>query len=299
MFNTLNYEWKNQEFSVKIFLMKIKEFFLNLFFPVYCVNCQREANYLCQDCFALIDFSTWQYCPFCRKPKIVLDGKTCYSCRKTRNLTGLFAAAPYKNFIIKKLISQFKYKPYIKNLSKILASLIIHHFQLIEKQDSFPQPPISINKRGDNPLLIINRFRKKAILIPVPLTKKKQKERGFNQSEEIAKELSQFFYPVRSFTNIDITKYLGTKISNRVKIPLLDNVLIKIKETRHQVELSRKEREENIKGAFWCKEPDKVKGKTIFLIDDVFTTGSTMEECARVLKQAGAKRIWGIVVARE
>ena len=236
------------------FFSRVKEFFLNLFFPLNCLNCQREGSYLCEDCFALIDFSINQYCPFCRPPKIVLDGKACYFCRKDRNLTGLFSAASYQNFIIKKAISQFKYGPCVKTLAKTLASLIVHHLQLIEKQASFSQ----------------------AILIPVPLTKKKQKQRGFNQAEEIGKELSKF-----------------------LKIPLVNNVLTKIKETLPQVELSGKERGENIKGVFLCKNPDAVRGKKILLVDDVFTTGSTMEECARVLKIADAREVWGVVIARE
>lgn len=119
-------------------------------------------------------------------------------------------------------------------------------------------------------------FPQPDILIPIPLAKKRQKERGFNQSEEIGKELSKF-----------------------LKIPLVNNALIKVRETLPQVELSGKEREENIKGAFWCRDENMVKNKTIFLVDDVFTTGSTMEEAARVLKEAGAKKVWGITVARE
>lgn len=238
------------------FLTQVKKFFLNLLFPPFCLNCQREGNYLCQDCFTLINISENLYCPFCYRPKIVLDGKTCSRCQKKgKRLKGLISAAPYQNFIIKKVISQFKYEPYIKALAKTLAFLIVHHLQLIEKEYSFPQA---------------------AILIPIPLTKKKLKQRGFNQAQELGKELSTF-----------------------LKIPLLCDILLKIKETLPQVDLSGKEREENIKGAFWCQESDKVKGKIILLVDDVFTTGSTMEECARILKEAGAKEVWGIVVARE
>ena len=65
------------------------------------------------------------------------------------------------------------------------------------------------------------------------------------------------------------------------------------------MELSKKEREENIKGSFICQKPELVTGKKILLVDDVFTSGATMEECARVLKKAGASSVWGAVVARE
>jgi len=113
------------------------------------------------------------------------------------------------------------------------------------------------------------------LLVPVPLEKRKIRWRGFNQAEEIGKELSNF-----------------------LKIPLLDDVLIKIKETLSQVELSGKEREENIKGVFVIKNKEKIEGEKILLVDDVYTTGATMKECARILKEAGAKEIIGIVVAR-
>jgi len=231
-----------------------KEFFLNLIFPPYCINCQSEGSYLCQDCLSLIDVSSNQYCPFCRPPKIVFDGKTCNFCKRTKNLDGLYSAAPYQNFIIKKTIAQFKYEPYVKALSVPLSLLIIKHFQLLDQKFDWND----------------------AVLIPIPLTKRKIRQRGFNQSEEISRELS---VP------------LG--------IPLVSNVVLKIKETLPQVELSGSQREENVKGVFFCKNPEAVRDKKILLIDDVFTTGSTMEECARVLKCADAREVWGIVAARE
>jgi len=112
-------------------------------------------------------------------------------------------------------------------------------------------------------------------LIPVPLEKKRLKWRGFNQAEELARKLSVF-----------------------LKIPLINNVLVKIKTTLPQVEFSEEERKENVKGVFLCKNSNQIKGKKILLVDDIYTTGATMEECAKVLKEAGAREIIGIVVAR-
>ena len=70
------------------------------------------------------------------------------------------------------------------------------------------------------------------------------------------------------------------------------------------MELSKEEREKNLEGAFAIKNSPKIDdrpflGKKIFLIDDVYTTGSTMHECAKILKESGAKQVWGIVLARE
>lgn len=234
-------------------LSSIKEFILDLLFPKFCISCGKEGSYLCQDCFSLIDILERQYCPFCPQPKVVLDGKTCNFCKRSKSLNGLYCAASYNNFIVKKLINQFKYEPYIKELSKPLSSLIVVHLINLDKVENFQD----------------------YILVPIPLHKKKLKKRGFNQAGEIAKELSE-----------------------NLKIPVFNDALIKIKQTPAQVELKKEEREENIKGVFLCQKPELVVGKKIFLIDDIFTTGSTMEQGARLLKEAGAKEVWGIVVAR-
>ena len=181
--------------------------------------------------------------------------------QKFKNLSGVFSAAPYQNFIIKRLIAQFKYEPYVKGLAKTLASLIIHNIQQTENH------LLKVVPRSDLGT---------AFIVPIPLTKKRLKQRGFNQSEEIAKELAKF-----------------------LEIPLANNILLKVKETRAQVELSGKDREENLKGVFAVRNNDLIKNKNILLVDDVFTTGSTLKEAASVLKVAGAKQIWGITVARE
>jgi ComF family protein len=215
--------------------MKIKEFILDLIFPKFCLGCKREGAFLCEDCFSTLEISTTH-----RK----FNGK---------NLTDLYFPVNYENFLVKKLIQNFKYPPLIKELKKELAFLIISHFLLLDKKPDFSD----------------------FILVPIPLNKKKLKRRGFNQAEEIAKELAIF-----------------------LKIPLISDCLIKTKETKDQVELSEKERKENVKGAFFIKNKEKIAGKNVLLIDDVFTTGATIEEAARVLKEAEAKKIVGIVVAK-
>jgi len=236
----------------KIFI-SIKNFLLDFLFPKFCISCGKEGSYLCQDCFFLIDILERQYCPFCSRPKIVIDGKTCNFCNRSKSLNGLYCAASYNNFIVKKLINQFKYEPYIKELSKPLSSLIVAHLINLNKVENFQD----------------------YILVPIPLHKKKLKKRGFNQASEIAKELSKI-----------------------LKISFFDNILIKTKQTPAQMELKKEEREKNIKGIFLCQKSEIIQRKKILLVDDVFTTGSTMEESAFTLKRAGAKEVWGIVVAR-
>jgi ComF family protein len=189
----------------------------------------------------------------CETPqRLSFEGK-CPKC-SFKKLDGLYFALSYRNKTVKKLIHQFKYEPFIKDLSENLADLIITHFQTLNKCEK--------------------DFEGK-ILIPIPLTRKKLKNRGFNQSEEIAKKLSE-----------------------KLKIPVIADCLIKIKENLPQMELSLKERQENIKGAFEVMKKEQIIGKKIMLIDDVYTTGSTMEEASRILKESGAKEVCGVVVAR-
>jgi len=216
-------------------LGNIKNFLLDLFFPKHCFNCQQEGEYLCPDCQACLEISS-------------IHQKEKYSC-----LDDLCFATDYQKPLVKKLIKLFKYEPFIKELAITLTSLIIEHFQLLDQKPDFSD----------------------FVLIPVPLEKRRLKWRGFNQAEEIAKELSSF-----------------------LTIPLINNVLIKTRETLPQVELSDEERKENIKGAFFCQSPEKIKKRKILLVDDVYTTGATMTEAARVLKKSGAKEVIGIVVAR-
>lgn len=235
---------------------KTKEFALDLLFPKFCVNCQTEGFYLCPDCFSLIEILDRQYCSFCEVPPVVPDGKTCYKCRKTRKLDGLFCATSYENQIVKKLIRSFKYEPFAKDLAETLSYLIVNHFSALGILEKF-------------------NYFSDFIIIPIPSYKKKIKYRGFNPAEEIAKKLASLF-----------------------RIPVLDDVLIKIKHTPPQAELKKEERMENIKGVFEVKNQSVIWENKILLVDDVFTTGATMEEGARVLKNAGALEVLGVVIAR-
>lgn len=215
--------------------MDIKNFIIDLLFPKFCFNCRKEGSYFCDDCKALLEISGF------------------HQTFSTENLKDLYFVAAYQNPLIEKLIQRFKYEPFVKELAEPLASLIVAHFQLFEKLPDFSE----------------------FLLIPTPLEKKKLKRRGFNQAEEIGREIASF-----------------------LKIPLISNCLIKVKGTVPQVELSDQERKENIRNAFAVKNNELIKGRKILLVDDVYTTGSTMEECAKILRIGGAKEIIGVVIAR-
>jgi ComF family protein len=110
-------------------------------------------------------------------------------------------------------------------------------------------------------------------IVVVPLHTKRLREREFNQ-----------------------TALLGRYLSKKIKIPLLLDALIKIKETRPQTGLSSEERLRNLKNAFVAR--DIVKGLNLLLIDDVITTGTTIKECSKALQKAGARGITVLALAR-
>jgi len=218
---------------------KTKAFLKDLLFPKFCLGCNKEGVFLCQDCRHLLDILEVDFS------------------EKNKSLDGLYFALSYKeNKLCQKLIHNFKYPPYLKSLAPVMADILIEHFI----------------KTGKN----TNEIWENSVLIPIPLYPKKLAERGYNQSEELAKELS----PI-------------------LKVPVLADVLIKTKDTKSQIGLSKAEREKNLLDAFLTKNPEKLRGKKIFLVDDVYTTGSTMQECAKVLKESGIKFVSGITIARE
>lgn len=114
------------------------------------------------------------------------------------------------------------------------------------------------------------------IIIPVPISRKRKYERGYNQTELIAKE---------------IAKILNIKLEN--------NILIKIIDTKVQSELSKKDRLNNVKNAFKIINDGKIKDMNVLIFDDIYTTGSTVNECAKVLKIAGANKVGILTIAKD
>ena len=189
-----------------------------------------------------------QKCLGCKKENEILCSDCLLKINRpdTPYLNGVRIAANYQDLVLKKALWMLKYRG-VKQLAKPLAELIKERgWKKLETGDW--------------------------LIVPVPLSKKKLRHRGYNQAELIAKELSD---NVRA------------------------DVLFKKFHTKSQVEVKDKEeRLANIIDSFEIKNPEKIKGKKIILIDDVLTTGATMREAKKVLKQAGAKKVIGVVVAR-
>jgi len=196
-------------------------------------------------------------CLSCKKKGIRL----CFDCLAKipppkSEIAGIISLFDYRNEIIKKAIWLIKYKGQAAELIPILAQAAFDRvLPTLEELKTF--------ENFENP-----------ILIPVPLSAKREKERGYNQASLLAKELAKLLH-----------------------LPLLP-VVKKIKETPTQVSRqSRTERLQNLKGCFLVSAPEKVKGKNILIVDDVTTTGATIGEVKRILLAAGAKKVRGLTVA--
>ncbi|MBN2096187.1 ComF family protein [Candidatus Peregrinibacteria bacterium] len=252
--------------------MRLLTLILNTLFPPVCVSCKKEGDFLCIDCIR--DFSKRKIRPY----------YTEYEDPDIHYLDGVIYGLDYaRNPQIKVAVKQFKYR-FTKELADVFADLIAE-------------------RMGE---LAMTKGRQ-MILIPVPLHKKRLNERGFNQAEVIASAVTDRLPQVRV-------------------LPLLERV----RYTSQQAKLDKKGRHENLEGAFimnkkcvqglsraWGpylvnrgvrkkgekenlikEKAEKKKIPLYFLVDDVFTTGATLENCARVLKENGFQKVYGLVVAR-
>jgi len=113
------------------------------------------------------------------------------------------------------------------------------------------------------------------LIIPVPLHVKRLRQRGFNQAI-----------------------LLGEILAREWRLPLMRRNLMRIRWTEPQINLSAAERVANVRGAFSVREPELVRDKRVLLVDDVYTTGSTVAECTKVLLQAGAEEVFVVTIAR-
>jgi len=117
------------------------------------------------------------------------------------------------------------------------------------------------------------------LVIPVPLYKRKRGERGFNQAELIASAALKLCRAPR-------------------KLQLRTDLLLRTRDTHSQIGLTSHQRRENLRGAFTVSRAEEVTGHKVLVVDDVYTTGTTASECSRVLRRAGASKVWVATVAR-
>ena len=141
---------------------------LDIFFPKKCVGCRKFGDYLCANCFATLSFSVSPKCLVCNRQSF--NGLTHPKCQSSYAIDGYVAALNYKG-ILKKLIYQFKYSPYVTDLKTILGDLLYE--QLIQDE------------------LLSKIIQKNPVIIPIPLSREKHRKRGYNHAEILANDLGK------------------------------------------------------------------------------------------------------------
>lgn len=248
-------------------MFKISNLILDILAPRHCVGCKKEKEIICHSC-AEESFKYGGSCIFCNQRNGT--GKICFSCKKIYNprFERVLWVGEYKD-ALKNAIWELKYKQR-RELAKPLGKLIFKKFK-----EFYPLHHIAASLRTaeqkQNAAIgvgVYPKFKKEDFLIiPIPIHFKKEHERRYNQAELLAREFG--------------------KLS---RIPLLVNSLLKIKETKTQVETKTKEeRINNLDGAFSVHDPSrawvKFGDKTIILVDDVATTGATFVHASRAIKK--------------
>ena len=226
---------------------KLIELAVDSFFPRRCVGCGKGGGFLCSECLGKLPRLVPPLCPHCGRPQA--SGIVCPSCRQRQTkIDGIRSLFRFDE-VVRKAIHELKYRN-LKAISPCLAELLADYLR------SNPLP-------GE-------------ALVGVPLHPRRLRERGYNQSSLLARELSR-----------------------RIDLPVIEDCLIRVKQAQPQVRaVDVEERRRNVADAFVCRD-EKVSGKQIILIDDVCTSGATLESCAAALKNKGAASVWGLTLARE
>ena len=228
-------------------LTKLKGAALDLLFPQWCVGCGKEGDFLCHSCCQALPRIMPPLCPQCGKPQS--SGILCPSCVGWQTeIEGIRSPFRFEG-VIRQAIHQLKYRN-LRALVSPLARLLMDY-------------------------LILNPVPGE-VLVPVPLHQKRLRERGYNQSYLLARELGKL-----------------------INLPVVDDCLIRQRHAPPQARTaSVEERRSNAANAFTCCN-HKLQGKQVLLIDDVATSGATLDACASALKATGASSVWGLVLAIE
>ena len=213
---------------------------LDLVLPEYCVVCRREGSYLCDDCDSDLLPLQKPYCFVCASPRVP---QLCEACRRSAPAFDSVRAPYVFHGSARRIVHDLKYR-YVRIAAPHMARLLAEYLE---------RNPYPVDA-----------------LCPVPLHSRRERSRGFNQSELIARKLSEL-----------------------TGVPIEDAALRRTRNTPPQVSVeSPEDRQRNTEDAFECLSD--LGGHRYMLIDDVVTTGSTMSACADALKNAGAANVWGL-----
>jgi len=240
-----------------------------LFFTLFPADCRICGS-------PLIRVSRLPICQTCLIALRPLQGSYCSVCGEALHIPGSIGTAesrcllcqradpPFERAVaygsydaeLRDLIHVFKFQQ-VRTAAEVLGRMLAETMAQLEK--AMPVGTIAV--------------------VPVPLHKRKQAQRGFNQAEMIARAALK-------------------QLSRPKRFDLCAGVLLRRRETGSQIGLTCHQRRENLRGAFAVSEPARILNRDILLVDDVLTTGTTASECARVLLRSGAARVWVATVAR-
>ncbi|HEX9975663.1 MAG TPA: ComF family protein [Dehalococcoidales bacterium] len=220
---------------------------LNYLFPQWCLGCGREGSLICPSCRHSLSRVTPPLCPRCGRPQP--SGVLCPTCVSwPTKIDGI--RAPFRfDGVMRQAIHQLKYRN-LRALAPTLSQLL---------RDCLAANPIPAE-----------------VLVPVPLHPKRRRERGYNQSSLLARELG---------------KLTG--------LAVVDDCLIRQRTALPQARsASVEDRRRNVAEAFICRD-HQLQERQVLLIDDVTTSGATLDACAAAVKASGAASVWGLALARE
>lgn len=223
---------------------------LDLIYPEKCPFCgtlvSREEEGICEACKSKLPYIGEPRCMMCGKPISSETEEFCYDCKKTRHIFDGGRNLWIHKESVRQAVYSFKYHDR-KCYGKIFGR------EMAKKMSTY-----------------LNTIGAEA-LVPIPLHKKRYRDRGYNQAQVLASE-----------------------IGRQINLPVED-ILIRTKETNPQKMLSDIQRRKNIEGAFALK--GECTYRTVVLVDDIYTTGSTLDEAAKVLKKAGASKVFFLTIS--
>lgn len=221
----------------------------DLLWPLSCLDCHALGVRLCTTCASRIPLRGSPDCMGCGKSS--RTGVPCPRCAATLHVDRLIAATSMATPLVQRAVWHLKYRN-SPDLAAHLGALLV--------------------RAAGHASLALER----PLVVPVPLHPKRLGERGYNQAELLARELS-----------------------NAAAWPLAPDALARVRRTDSQVKThSRAERRDNMKNAFCVFHPELVGGRDVVLVDDVCTTGATLDACALALKESGANSVTAVVLAR-
>jgi len=220
---------------------------LDLIFPVLCVSCGMEGSYLCIKCQFALKRNEFQMCAMCGHKSPF--GITHLDCRTADGLDGLITCTPYKEPLSRKLVELMKYH-YISDIAPMLGGMVAEEIRHLEMAGYFSGFTV----------------------VPLPLHRTREKWRGYNQAEMMARA-----------------------VAAQIELPMSPHCLVRVRKTRVQAELADAERAANVMGAFLASSsvPER-----IILVDDVSTTRSTLQQACASLKKSGASEVWAAAFAQ-